>query len=214
MAIIQKNSISTYVKKSLPNGLDVAYCATVVVIGLLVMLLPTMLSQYNLFGARGVLRSDIGEAFTKLLAKIDNFSFTDTVVTFLFWGVVGIFVYALVSAFTHVVEEAEEEYELMSEEYVHPSTMSRKNIWREKLVVGLLSFVSMLIFIAMVGAVLAVLLPIALIHLRAIIATGANLVDIAIALAAVVLLLIGACIVLVAFRLWQHRKILLEEVEA
>ncbi len=198
--VIQKESIKTYVRKALPSWLDVAYSATAVLIVLFVALLPTIVDQYNLFGTRSILRSDIGGAFTGFLAGIDSFSFTDTVVTFL-------------SGFTHAVEDAEHEYELMSKEYVRPLSVSAKNIWHEKVAVSILSFISLLAFIMVAAAVLLVLFPIATIHLRAVIASATDPLDIAIAAAAAVLLLIGTCAGLITFRLWRHRKILLERVE-
>lgn len=208
MAYIQKESIKSYFRNALLSPVDITYCAVMVLIVLGVALLPTFLSQYNLLGARDVLTTDIGSWFNTVLVRIDSLSFTNTVVTFLFWCIVGIFVYAIVNGLTHIVENVERERELFSNEYVHPLAASRHDMWREKIFVSVFSFFSLALLIALIAVNIFVLLPTTTIHLRAVVASQTSLQDIFVATAAALLLWLGSCLCLVAYRLWRRHKLL------
>ncbi len=208
MAYIQKESIKAYIRNALPSSIDAAYCAIGVLAVLGITLLPTVLTQYNLLGVREALTTDVGMWFTRLLARIDNLSFTDTVVTFLFWCIVGIFVYAIVNGLTHIVETVERERELFSNEYVHPLATSRRDMWHEKIFVSVSSFFSMMLFIAVITVIIFVLLPTTTLHLRAVVASQTTLQDIFVATAAALLLWLGSCLCLATYRLWRHHKLL------
>ncbi len=213
MAYIQKNPIKAYLRNALPSPIDAAYVAVVVLIVLGVALLPTILAQYNLLGARDMLATDIGSWFNRVLMRIDSLSFTDTVVTFLFWCIVGIFVYAIVNGLTHIVENVERERELFSNEYVHPLDASRKEMWREKIFVSVFSFFSLAIFIGLVAVIIFVLLPTTTLHLRAVVASQASVQDIFVATAAALLLWLGSCLGLFSYRLWRRHKLLVAPTE-
>ncbi len=212
MALIQKQAVRNYWDTVRPSGIDIAYCAVVVLVGLFVIMLPTVFDTYNLLGAREILESGFGDFVGKILASIDKLSFTNSVVTFMFWGVVGMVVYALVSSLLRALQRAESERELASDEYVHPAVFSRATFWREELIESAVTFASFVLFGVVTIVVLLQLLPTTTIHLRSVVATSGT-EDIVPALAATALLFVGTCLVMLAYKLWRHRKVLFEEIQ-
>lgn len=210
MALIQKQAFQNYWDTVRPSGIDIAYCVAVVFFGLCIVLSPTILDTYDLLGAREILGSGFGNFIGKVLASIDRLSFTNNVVTFMLWGVVGMVVYGLVSSLLRALQRAETERELASDEYVHPAAFSRAMFWREELVKSAVTFASFVLFGVATATVLFQLLPTTTIHLRSVVATSGG-EDIVAAVAATVLLFVSVCLVLFTYKLWRHRMVMFEE---
>lgn len=210
MALIEKQSIKNYWEIVRPGGIDVAYSVAVTALILFVLGTPTILDKYNTFGAREVLASDMGSFVSRVLLRIDELSFTNNVVTFLLWALVGVVVYALVSSLLRALAKAELERELASDTYVHPAAFSRTKFWREELLISVTTVGSMLLVLAACAFVFLTLLPSATVHLRSLITSNANL-NIWPTVASALLLIIGINLIITAYKLWRHRAVLFEE---
>lgn len=213
MTLIQKQALQNYWDTVRPSGIDIAYCAVVVLAGLYMIMLPTMFDTYNLFSARKMLESEFGKILEATLASIDRLSFTNTIVTFMFWGIVGMIVYALVSSVFRALQRAEMERELASDDYVHPADFSKAKFWREELLESAITFCSFVLFGLVTAVLLLQLLPTATVHLRYLLNSADNL-GLLPAIASIVLLFIGACLTMVSFKLWWHRHVLFQEAES
>jgi len=103
-----------------------------------------LLDYYGLSTTNTVLRQSAGDAITRGLSRLDSFSLTSTVVTFLIWAAVGLLCFSIAQAIARGYHEFQREEELSSNRYVHPSTFTRRDFWRHVagnfglLVVGLL----------------------------------------------------------------------------
>jgi len=209
MALIQKQALRNYLDTVRPSGLDIAYCVVVTSFLLLAVMLPTLFNRYNTFGAGEVLRSGAGGVVGRFLLHIDQLSFTNNVVTFLLWGVVGMLVYGLVSSLVRAFAKAELNRELAGDEYVHPASFSRKKYVQEELLISAVTITSFAVFLAVVATLMLDMLPMATKHLRLVITSGGQ--DIWKAVLSVILLLITVGIAMVSYKLWRHRKVLFEE---
>lgn len=209
MAFIQKQALQNYWDTVRPSGLDVAYCVAVTTFLLVVLMLPTIFGQYNTYGTSEVLRSGAGSVLGKFLLRIDQLSFTNNIVTFLLWGVVGMVVYGLISSVIRALAKAEQERELASDEYVHPAAFSRAKFWHEELLISGTTIVSAAICLVVFVFVALKLLPMTTVHLRSVITSGGQ--NIWSAVASIVLLIIGAVFVMLGYKIWRHRMVLFEE---
>lgn len=208
---MQKQAVQNYWATIRPSGIDVAYCAVAVVLGLFVAMLPTMFDTYNLFGAREMLESGFGNFIGNILASIDGLTFTNSVVTFMFWSVVGLVVYGLVSSLLRALQRAELERELATDVYVHPAAFTRAKFWREELVESATTLVSFMLFGLVMAFVLLQLLPTATVHLRSLM-TSAGSDDAWPVVASSVLLFAGVCLAMLTYKLWRHRNVLFGEL--
>jgi len=209
MALIQKQALRNYWDTVRPSGLDIAYCVVATSFLLLAVMLPTIFNRYNTFGAGEVLRSGAGGVLGRFLLHIDQLSFTNNVVTFLLWGIVGMLVYGLVSSLVRAFAKAELNRELAGDEYVHPASFSRKKYVQEELLISAVTITSFAVFLAVVATLMLDMLPMATKHLRLVITSGGQ--DIWKAVLSVILLLITVGIAMVSYKLWRHRKVLFEE---
>lgn len=210
MTLMQKQAVQNYWATIRPSGIDIAYCAAVMWLALFVVMLPTMFETYNLVGARRMLETGIGNFVGTVLASVDQWSFTNSIVTFMFWGMIGMVVYAFVSSLIRAMQKAEEERELASDEYVHPADFSRTKFWLEELLESAITFLTFVVFVLVSTFVLLQLLPTVTVHLRSLITSTDNS-ELLPVVASIALLFIGACIIMLTYKLWRHRQILFEE---
>jgi len=208
MALIQKQAIQNYWEAVRPSGIDITYCFAITSFVVVALLLPTILDQYNTFGAREMAMSGFGSAMGKFLLHIDELSFTNNLVTFMMWGVVGMIIYGLISSLIRAFAKAELERELASNEYVHPAAFSRSKFWHEELTKSAATFISFVLFLAVTSSVAFGFLPAATKHLRTTITSGGQ--GIWWALLWTGILLISSGIVVLSFKLWRHRMVLFE----
>jgi hypothetical protein len=188
MALIEKQSVKNYWAMARLSGIDAAYSIVITAIALFIA------------------ASDAGSALGKLLLRVDQLSFTNSVVTFMLWGVVGIVVYGLVSSLLRALAKVELGHELASEKYVHPETFSRAKFWREELLISATSALGLVLLVAMTVLVVFTILPTATIHLRSLITSGGE--GIWPAVASTVLLIIAMAIVIFTYKLWRYRKVM------
>lgn len=210
MALIQKQAAKQYFAMIRPNGMDIVYSIIITVIVLGVAVMPTIFDKYNTFGAREVLASDAGGAIGRFLLRIDGLSFTNSVVTFMLWGAIGIVIYGLVSAFVRALARVEQSHELASEKYVHPTSFSRASFWREELLMSASGVLTLVVLGVVIMFIVLKLLPVAVIHVRSLITSGGH--GIWPAVASIVLLVIVVAVAILSYRLWRHRKILFTRV--
>jgi hypothetical protein len=126
-----------------------------------------MIDYYGLHNSDTIIRSGAGTVVTGGLSKIDRFSFTDPVVTFGMWALIGIFCFSAVQGIVRIYHEVEDDKELSSNDYVHPDSFVRRSFWERILLDFVTAFVCMLLIIAGLIMLWAFVLPTSLEHARA-----------------------------------------------
>jgi|GEM_PF-1728028 len=126
-----------------------------------------MIDYYGLHNSDTLIRSGASTVVTGGLSKIDSFSFTDPVVTFGMWALIGIFCFSAVQGIVRIYREVEDDKELSSSDYVHPDNFARGSFWERVLLDFATAFVSMLLIVAGLIVLWAFVLPTSLEHARA-----------------------------------------------
>lgn len=211
MTLISKQTWQDYFETSHPSIAAVVYSQVVVAILCLVSVLPTIVTEVGLTGIKQFLASGFGHWLNQILQAIDKFQMTNTVVTFLFWGAVGMVVYGFVTALLRGIQTANLERELIGGEYVHPANFTKVRFWREEFLRSAIAIITFILFVILLVTVVAGVLPTVIVYLRALIVhpSSSQIVPLA---TSTLLLLLGNYLTLFSWRLWRCHKILLEEL--
>ena len=134
-----------------------------------------LLDYYGLSGTKHVIKQSAGHAISTGLGKIDTFSFTDKVVTFMVWALIGVLCFSVVQVIARIYREIEEEEKLSSNRYVHPKTFTRGVFWRRVALDFLGVVVGLALLIGGLYCLLAYVLPIALTYTQSFL-TGVSVV--------------------------------------
>lgn len=129
--MIQKDTVGDFFECSKLSRAELLGAVGTAVAVFFLASVPTIIRHLQLTQAQTLLLDKTEHAITSFLAVLDSFSFTNTVVTFLFWGFIGIIIYGLTTALVRLWQAGEEEKELISDEYVHPAGFSKKQFWRQ-----------------------------------------------------------------------------------
>ncbi len=143
----------------LPNGAELI--GTIFATFLIVLLGngKDLLARYGLSSSSAVVQQHIGNSFGSGLTKLDSFRFTNGVVTFGIWAIVGLVSLSVLQAVLRVSSEVSYEKEVGSSHYVHPTNFSRSAYWRQLLLNAFFSFGSLLLLCFMIGVYLFAILP-------------------------------------------------------
>jgi hypothetical protein len=136
----------------------------------------SLIEYYGLAGSDEVISHSTSQAVASGLGKLDQFSFTDKVVTFIVWAIIGVLCFSIVQVIARFYHDFEAQEEVSSNRYIHPATFVRAVFWRRVV----LDFIGLLLCLVALGAalycMLAFVLPIALTNTRAFL-TGISLIN-------------------------------------
>lgn len=114
-----------------------------------------LLARYGLISSTTIVHNQLKHGVSGGLVKLDSFTFTDTVVNFMLWGVVGLVSFSVFQSILRASKYIKYEEEVGSNEYVHPASFKRDNYWSSILLDALFSFLLLALFVG--GAILYVL---------------------------------------------------------
>lgn len=143
----------------LPNGAELIGTTFATFLIVLLGNGKDLLDRYGLSSSSAVVRQNIGNSFGSGLTKLDSFRFTNGVVTFGIWAIVGLVSLSVLQAILRVSSEVSYDKEVGSSHYVHPNNFSRTKYWRQILLNALFSFGSLLLLVLMAGVYLFAVLP-------------------------------------------------------
>ena len=206
--MINRISVEEFKKAVWPNKAEIIYSALAASLLVLIAVLPTFIVQINFLSARGALESEVGNTITRILTNIDGLEFTATVTTFVFWMIVGLIVYGLVSVMYTTLHAIEEDVEMSSDEYVHPQPFSRTNFWRQVMRESVLYIDCMVLIILTASITIFALLPAATTHAREMVVDFKPAVIISV-IASLTLLGGGVWLLIQVVKIWHHRNLLL-----
>lgn len=187
---------------------DFAWSFVLGLIIVFVLVLPTLLVTYNLLGLESILKTEIGSQVRNFFEGIDSISMTNSVVTFLFWGGIGLIVYALVSSFVRGTQRLGEELEASIQEYISAKNIDKNAIQKSIIVNSLIRLGILTALVIVSGMVIMVLLPVATIHWRSFVLTP-DLKDLTTALGGSIILSIGIAALFMLVRAWRYRRLIM-----
>lgn len=125
-----------------------------------------LLNYYGLQSSGQVIRTSASQAIENGLSKIDNFSFTDRVVTFIIWAFIGMLCFSVVQGIGRVGRDLEYEERLSSNKFIHPKTFRRGKFWLQVAKNYIMLVISLAILSALLFLMLLYVLPASLAYCR------------------------------------------------
>lgn len=113
-----------------------------------------LIEYYGLSTSGQIIKQNTSQAVATGLGKLDQFSFTDKVVTFMVWAIIGVLCFSIVQVIARFYRDFEIEEEVSSNRYIHPATFVRAVFWRQVI----LDFIGLLFCLVVLGAALYCLL--------------------------------------------------------
>jgi hypothetical protein len=152
--------------KLFPSSTETAGIAFV---SLLIVLLGNgkdLLERYGLLNSSQLVQKQLGNQVGSGLGKLDTFKFTDSVVSFAVWGVVGLISFSLLQAVLRTSNQIKYHKAVGSNRYVHPANFTRERFWRHIVIDTALSFGFLLLIVATVVFYFTYTLPKGFTHAR------------------------------------------------
>lgn len=204
---MQESTWQKYWRKIRPGTFDVIVCALVTLFVLVAAILPTLVTKYQLFTVENEVLARMAHWLTTVLVGIDNMEFSATIVTFLFWGFIGLITYGIIMGLVHFWQRAEEAGVVASDHFVHPAGFSRNHYWQTIALGEGVNIVVLLVLSVCLSLVAFVLLPATTVHIRALI-LNSSWSAAPQAVAAGLLLWVGTIVVALCFKAWRYRHVL------
>lgn len=205
--MIQKDTVGDYFECSKLTAFEVFSSIGVGVIVFFLITIPTMIRHFELTQAQTVLLDKVGHNTQKILSRLDSLSFTNTVVTFLFWGLIGILIYGLTTALVRFWQAGEEDKELASDEYVHPTGFSRRRFWKQIIEKEVFSAAILTAELIVICAAIFWAFPFGLMRVQ-VLFNGFGIIELLLVLLWTVIIAALFCLGLLIFKAWRYRHIL------
>lgn len=190
-----------------PNATELLGSIGAALIVFFLVAIPTIIENYHLTQAQEVLAHHVGRVVHGILASLDAFSFTSTLVTFLFWGIIGIFIYGFTTVLVHLWQAGEEDKEIISDEYVHPAGFSRTTFWKQIVEKEVFSAILLVAELIVIAALMFWAFPLALLRVAALFEAFSMTATLYVVLWAVIISSLF-CLVQLIFKAWRYRHIL------
>lgn len=162
-----------HINKIVPARAELLFCAFLTLVLGLLSATPQLLSILGLTTAARTLQESASDTIGVGLSKLDSYSLTTTVVTFLVWAVIGLLTLSILQAVGHALHEVDENSRVSSNAYIHPSNFNRKGFWRAVILTGLGSFCIALGSFIYIIVFCLYLLPLSALYVSAYISTFA-----------------------------------------
>jgi hypothetical protein len=194
-------------QKAALTKVDIGWAFAVTVLFAGVTVIFSIIDALDVYGAKRTLTLMIGDKLNTFLTWLDSLELTATVVTFVFWGFVGLIAYSIVNGLLKVRQEIDYEQELTSDEYVRPAARTKGDIVRGEISSNVAFGLTGLIAILMSGCFVILVLPMVALYSRmlGLQLTAENGAYLA---AAVTLLWMTTCAVIWTWKVFIHRHVL------
>jgi hypothetical protein len=191
--------------KLVPSTAELWGC---VVFGILLGLVGNthvVLQRYGLSSSAATINDHAGSLLSKGLTQLDSYRFTDTVVTFLVWAAVGLFVLSIIQSLLRAQQEFREHEAVSSNAYIHPQNFSRTIFWQKVVIQSVASFAALILFIAALIICIIYILPLGLVYVQTLV-THVTALNALYALLGFTILAIMLVILDVLFRVVRFRR--------
>ncbi|HSX30562.1 MAG TPA: hypothetical protein VLE99_01475 [Candidatus Saccharimonadales bacterium] len=125
-----------------------------------------ILARFGLVQSSELVQARLGHGVTSGLTKLDSFTITQTAATFLVWAGIGLVAFSFVYAVLRTSERIEYRKALSSNEYIHPAAFNRASFMRTAITGALLSFTTLVLFLAGTALYLHYVMPSSFVHIR------------------------------------------------
>lgn len=158
--------MNIHLKYLIPSVFEVIAVAFAAIVIVLLANSRQLLSYYDLQSSNQLIKSSAGGAMSQGLSRLDNFTWTGPVVTFLIWAGVGVICFSIAQGLVRAYQEFEFEEELSSNRYIHPSTFTKAGFWKGVAKDFAGTTVSLLLVAASVICFLLLVLPVGMAYSR------------------------------------------------
>ena len=138
---------------------DVLVAVSIALLAVLLIVLGAVASDGHNAAVKASLLTTVNSTVQSGLFWLDGFEVTNAVVTFMFWGFVGLVAYSSISLLFSISEEVKYERDLSTDEYVRPAQKTKGDIVRAELVDMAVRAIGGVSFAATLVLELFVLLP-------------------------------------------------------
>lgn len=197
-------------QKSSPKKFDLVLSAIICFAATMFVIIVAIADSSSASLVKQTVGSVLNDKMSSILMWLDGFEFTNSIVTFMFWGFIGLVSYTGVNMVLAMSREVSYEHELTSDDYVRPSRKTKRDIVMAEFASAAILGLTALMLLLVAAAVAFVILPALIINVRA--ATlDLSFENILAAFTAILLLVAGIGALLVGGRLLIHRQLLLNE---
>lgn len=161
-----KNIMNIRLKYLVPSVFEVIAVAFAALAIVLLANSRQLLSYYDLQSSNQLIKSSAGGAMSQGLSRLDNFTWTGPVVTFLIWAGIGVICFSIAQGLVRAYKEFEFEEELSSTRYIHPSTFTKARFWKGVVKDFTGTTVGLLLVAAAVICFLLLVLPVGMAYSR------------------------------------------------
>lgn len=160
------NTSTIKIDRILPTLFEAAGMFVVASAILIIGNTKSLLDYYSLGSLNEVLQNSAGQAVRSGLDKVDSYSFTYSLVTFLVWAIIGVVCFSIAQVAISVYNELRQEEQVSSNAYIHPRSFRRSLFWKQVLTDLVLSAVGMFGLLGGLFLLLLYVLPISLTYTR------------------------------------------------
>lgn len=144
-----------------PDGYDVAVVLLTATILLLLANMAYLLDAYGYGASAQLVNSRAHDVFMDTLRKIDSFTLTPAVVTFLIWAVIGLVVAMVVYSGRQVYRELHVDLDMATEKYVQPRNFNKVRFLEQVMLDVVLVVTGVTLVICMVIVFFKLVFPVA-----------------------------------------------------
>lgn len=197
-------------EKTALNGIDVVWTLLVGIFFSTIVVIASIIDALDTFGAKQTLIRLVSSKVDAGLSWLDGLEFTASIVTFVFWGLVGLVSYSFVSALIKLQDEITYEGELSSDDYVRPARKSKTDVMRAEFVGNTVTLSLAALVASSLGLFIFVMLPHVAIYAKSF-GLQRSIGNLLYLSASVLLLWVTALASVWLCKLYIHRRVLLAE---
>ncbi len=189
---------------------DVVVSGVVALVAAVFIALVALADAGEAATVKATLLSRLNGAVQSVLTWLDGFETTNAVVTFMFWGFVGLVAYGSVMVVAKISQEVRYESELSTDDYVHPARKTNRDIIVAELASTLVKAAVGIFLLVALAVLVFVVLPALIVQVRSAVLQPGLMAWLS-ALAATVLMAADTCLVTLVTRTLIHHQLLLDE---
>jgi hypothetical protein len=156
--------MNTSYRQLVPSAFEV-WCVSLGALALLVAgNAKIFLQRYDLISSSAVVHQQLSSTVGSGLGVLDSYSFTPGLVTFMTWGIIGLFTFSLVQAFVRASGVIKFEREVGSNRYVHPQNFSQDSYWKRIVTDSAVSFALLVLLGVVAMMYLLFVIPVGFIY--------------------------------------------------
>jgi len=168
-----------------------------------------LLERLGLINASSVVHQQVAQTVGTGLGRLDTFTITPTVVTFLVWGGAGLILFSIIQGLLRASGTVQFERDLSSDRYIHPAGFSRASYWRRVIENTVISFVLLALLVTGAVGYVVYITPVSIDYLQVFL-LNISLHTLPDLLASILVACTGTLVLycLLKLAIWHHRLVI------